>query len=78
MARQTSRAAERTAPGITTQPLPHDDEAERLVLGTVMGTAGTLADVRQMLDAEAFYTPSTGTSGRPSRPSPTRAEAPTP
>lgn len=57
MARQTPRAAERTAPGITTQPLPHDDEAERLVLGTVMGTAGTLADVRQMLDAEAFYTP---------------------
>ena len=57
MAKQTPHAAERTAPGITTQPLPHDDEAERLVLGTVMGTTGTLADVRQMLDAEAFYTP---------------------
>ena len=35
--------------------MPHSDEAERLVLGTVMNEKNALPFVREMLPVEAFY-----------------------
>lgn len=37
------------------ETLPHSDEAERLVLGTVMNEKNALPFVREMLPVEAFY-----------------------
>ena len=56
MARRGRDAADLPVAG-PARPLPHDEEAERLVLGTLMTERGALERVRDMLSAESFYVP---------------------
>lgn len=56
MATRTTAAADLPMPG-PPRPLPHDDEAERLVLGTLMTERGALDRVRDILAPASFYAP---------------------
>lgn len=44
-------------PDASTTPMPHDPDAERLVLGTIMTERRALNDVRDLLTPECFYDP---------------------
>ena len=44
-------------PNASTTPMPHDPEAERLVLGTIMTDRRALNEVRDLLTPECFYDP---------------------
>ena len=44
-------------PNASTTPMPHDPDAERLVLGTIMTDRRALNEVRDLLSPECFYDP---------------------
>lgn len=44
-------------PNASTTPMPHDPDAERLVLGTIMTDRRALNEVRDLLTPECFYDP---------------------